>query len=170
MMLPRISPPTNCEVWKLMYERPARILPNCAAKVVPLPSGGSHLPLNVPPTPVANGVETASLGLLSLNGMPKNPQTTGPFVVGVTPGPAWMWAFPKLSFVSAVWEPVTSILKIVAVNVICGIASFNTNVAIPNDAGLGAPVVRVGTVGGFSAPLLKLAKRLMVAASAVAPA
>jgi hypothetical protein len=33
---------------------------------VALPSGESHLPLIVPPTPVAKGVNTTSLGLLSL--------------------------------------------------------------------------------------------------------
>jgi len=71
-----------------MYEWPVRIFGNWAAKVVPFPSGASHLPLIVPPTPVANGVITTSLGLLSLNGDPKNPQTTGPFVVGVTVGAA----------------------------------------------------------------------------------
>ena len=35
---------------------------NCAASVVPLPSGASHLPVNVPPTPPAVGVATASFG------------------------------------------------------------------------------------------------------------
>ena len=58
-----------------------------------------------------------------------------------------------LSFVSAVCVPVKSILKIVAVNVIDVIASLMTKIAVPNDAGRGAPVVSVGTVGGFSAPV-----------------
>ena len=42
----------------------------------------------MPPTPVGNGWKTTSLGLLSLNGVPKNPHTTGPLVVGVTVGAA----------------------------------------------------------------------------------
>ena len=52
--------------------------------MVPLPSGASHLPLNVPPTPLVKGVFDASFGLLSLNGAPKKPQTTGPFTPGAT--------------------------------------------------------------------------------------
>lgn len=57
---------------------------NCAVSVVPLPSGASHLLLIVPLTPVAKGVITTSLGLLSLSGVLKKPHTTGPFVVGWT--------------------------------------------------------------------------------------
>src|SRR6266849_1746016 len=142
-----------------MYARCERMLGNCAASVVPLPSGASHFPLNVPPTPVANGVNTKSLGLLSLNGAPKNPHTTGPLVVGVTAGPAWMCAATRLSFTSAVCEPVTSILKIVAVNVIEVMASLMKKFAVPKDAGRGAPVVKVGTVGGFSWEFVRLAVR-----------
>src|SRR5438046_1633021 len=126
------------------------MLPSCASSVVLLPSGRSHLPLNTPPTPVEKGVTRASLGLLSLNGEPKNPQTTGPFVVGVTKGPAWICATVRLSFGSGVCDPVTSILKIVDEKVIAVIASFKSNVAVPNDAGLGPPVLSVGFVGGFS--------------------
>ena len=55
---------------------------------MPTIPGAVGFPLIVPPTPVANGVKTTSFGLLSLNGVPKNPQTTGPLVVGVTAGPA----------------------------------------------------------------------------------
>src|SRR3982751_2426633 len=92
MIWPRISPVRYWFVWKLMYERPARMFGNCAVSVVPLPSGKSHLPLNVPPTspdPVGNGLTTLSLGLLSLNGVPKNPQTTGALEPGTAVGPAW---------------------------------------------------------------------------------
>src|SRR5918993_2978402 len=91
------------------------MLGSCAASVVLLPSGRSHLPLNTPPTPVAKGVTTASFGLLSLNGAPKNPHTTPALVVGVTVGDAWMCAATRLSFASGVCDPVTSMLKIVAV-------------------------------------------------------
>ena len=49
-----------------------------------------------------------------------------------------------------VWEPVKSMLKIVAENVIAVIASFNVNVAVPNDAGLALPLANVGVAGGFS--------------------
>src|SRR5436190_5902970 len=151
---PRISPPPNCVVWKLMYAWFDRMFGNCAVSVVPLPSFKSHLPLNVPPTPLANGVKMKSLGLLSLNGAPKNPHTTPALVVGVTVGEAWMCAAARLSFTSAVGEPVTSMLKTVAVNVMAVIASFKVNVAVPNDAGLGAPVGNVGTVGGLSCSLV----------------
>src|SRR5262249_43176159 len=136
---------------------------NCAVSVVPLPSGESHLPLNVPPTPVANGVNTKSFGLLSLNGAPKNPHTTPALVVGVTVAEAWMCAAIRLSFTSAVCEPVTSMLKIVAVNVMAVIASFRVKIAVPNDAGLGAPVVNVGTVGGFSWPFVRFANKMVAA-------
>ena len=37
---------------------------SCAVNVVPLPSGRSHLPLNVPPTPDANGAITTSFGVV----------------------------------------------------------------------------------------------------------
>jgi hypothetical protein len=97
---------------------------NCAGRVVPFPSGTSHLPLIVPPTPVLNGVVTTSLGLLSLNGEPKKPQTTPAVPPGTTVGLAWMWAATKLSLVSGLCDPVKSMLKIVAVNVIDVMASF----------------------------------------------
>lgn len=87
-MLPRTSPPGNWLVWKLMYERPSKMFDTCAVKVVLFPSGASHFPLIVPPTPAEKGVTTTSLGLVSLNGTPKNPQATGPFVFRVTLGPA----------------------------------------------------------------------------------
>lgn len=86
---PLVSPPVNCVVWKLIYEFPERILGNCAVSVVPLPSGASHLPVTVPPTPVVNGVTTVSFGLLSLNGAPKKPHTT-PALAVVAVGDAWM--------------------------------------------------------------------------------
>src|SRR5262249_43316027 len=74
---PRISPPWNSSVWKLMYERPARILSTCCASVVPLPSSPSHVPAQVPPTPVAKGVQSnkgaALPELVSLKGAPKKP-------------------------------------------------------------------------------------------------
>ena len=92
-----------------MYEWPVRMFGNCAFSVVLLPSGASHLPLIVPPTPVENGLTTTSLGLLSLNGVPKNPQTTGALVVGVTVGLAWMCAAIRLSLRSGVCPPVKSI-------------------------------------------------------------
>src|SRR6187402_2178986 len=124
------------------------MLASCAVSVVLLPSPISHLPLNVPPTPVAKGVTTASFGLLSLNGAPKKPHTTGPLVVGVTSGPAWMWASPRLSLMSfGVCVPVTSMLKIV----------------VPNDAGRGWPPAVVGTVGGFSLALFRVAERKVCA-------
>src|SRR5689334_9034757 len=86
-MAPRISPPGFWRVWKFMYALPAKILGSCAARVVLLPSGKSHLPVKVPPTPLAKGVTVASFGLLSLKGEPKNPQTTG-FAAGGEFGPA----------------------------------------------------------------------------------
>src|SRR5215213_1077377 len=42
-----------------------------AVRVVLLPSSRSHLLKIVPPTPLANGITTTSLGLVSLNGWPK---------------------------------------------------------------------------------------------------
>src|SRR5687768_15573473 len=142
------------------------MLGNCAVSVVLLPSRASHLPLIVPPTPVEKGVVTTSLGLLSFNGVPKKPQTTGPFVVGVTAGPAWIWAPIKLSLVSAVCVPVKSILNTVAENAMAVMAVFSVKVAVPNDAGLGLPVeVVVGMAGGFSWALVRLAKN-RVSASA----
>src|SRR6187455_3051413 len=140
------------------------VLASCAVSVVLLPSPISHLPLNVPPTPVAKGVTTASFGLLSLNGAPKKPHTTGPLVVGVTAGPAWMWALPRLSLTSfGVCVPVTSMLKIVAVNVMNVDALSMKKLAVPNDAGRGWPPAVVGTVGGFSLALLRVAERKVCA-------
>jgi hypothetical protein len=46
--------------------------------------------------------------------------------------------------------PVKSILNIVAENVSAVIASFNTKVAEPKDAGRAPPVLNVGTTGGDS--------------------
>jgi hypothetical protein len=43
------------------------------------------------------------------------------------------------------------------------IASFRTKLADPNEAGLGAPVEVVGTVGGFSAAFVMLAVRIVAA-------
>src|SRR5712692_303367 len=74
-----------------------------------------------------------------------------------------MWAATRLSLGSAVCEPVKSILKIVAENVRAVIASFRLNVAVPNDAGLGAPVVSVGVVGGFSWELVRVADKMVFA-------
>ena len=76
---PRISPPGSRRVWKLMYDWPARMFGNWAARVVLLPSARSHLLTIVPPTPLANGVTTTSLGLVSLNGRPKKPKRTPAF-------------------------------------------------------------------------------------------
>src|SRR3982751_5542788 len=77
-----------------------------------------------------------------------------------------MCAFRRLSLVSAVCVPVKSILKMVAVNVMAVIAVFNTKSAVPNEAGRGAPVVVVGTVGGFSAALLRSACKIVSARAA----
>jgi len=87
-----------------MYERPARMLGNCAASVVLLPSDKSHVPEHVPPTPVTKAVQSldeAAVGeLASLKGLPKKPQTTGN--VGAEAPPAWMCAALRLSFVPGV--------------------------------------------------------------------
>src|SRR5882672_3225228 len=133
-----------------MYAWPLRIFGNCAVRFVLFPSGKSHFPRIVPPTPVANGVLTTSFGLLSLNGAPKNPQTTEPLVVGVTVGDAWTCAAVRLSLISALCVPVKSMLKIVAEKVIAVFASLIVNVAKPNDSGLKPAVVVVGCVAGFS--------------------
>ena len=49
------------------------MLSNWAESVVLLPSGSSHVPVNVPPTPVVNGIIVGGGegGLLSLNGVSK---------------------------------------------------------------------------------------------------
>src|SRR5262249_18106577 len=54
-------------------------------------------------------------------------------------------------------------LKIVALNVIAVWLSFSTKVAVPNEAGLGAPPTRVGLVGGFSWELVRFAVKTMAA-------
>src|SRR5574341_2552917 len=115
---------------------------NCTASVVPpLPSGAFHVLLNTPPTPVPNGVTMRLSGLLSLSGAPKNPHFTPAFKPGGAG--AWMCAATRLSFVSGVCTPVTSILKIVALNDSSVIASLRTNDAVPNDNGRGAPTLVV---------------------------
>jgi hypothetical protein len=43
------------------------------------------------------------------------------------------------------------------------IASFSSKVAVPNEAGRGAPVVSVGTTGGFSAAFDIVARRIVAA-------
>src|SRR3954470_6485059 len=67
-----------------------------------------------------------------------------------------MCAFVRLSLVSAVCEPVTSMLLMVAVNFIAVCALLNWNLAVPNEAGRAAPVDVVGVVGGTSCPLVRL--------------
>jgi hypothetical protein len=42
----------------------------------------------VPPTPFANGVIVTLFGLLSLNGVPKNPKTTPALLPGTPVAPA----------------------------------------------------------------------------------
>src|SRR3954462_324527 len=74
-----------------------------------------------------------------------------------------MWAADRLSFGSGVWDPVKSILEMVASTVIAVIASFSTKVAVPKDAGLGAPVEVVGTAGGASCELGRVAVRMIAA-------
>jgi hypothetical protein len=54
-------------------------------------------------------------------------------------------------------------LKIVTDIVIAVIASLRTKLAVPNEAGLAAPVAVVGTVGGFSAASVILAVRIVAA-------
>src|SRR4029453_14923981 len=126
-----------------MYERPARMLGNCAASVVPLPSSKSHVPEHVPPTPVAKAVQSlcgfkpAPGELLSLKGLPKKPQTTGN--VGAAAPPAWMCAGTKLSFGPGVLPPRKSMLKTVAVKLNAVPASLRKKSAVPNDNGLGSP-------------------------------
>src|SRR5689334_13880968 len=78
---PRISPPVNWFVWKLIYAWPESRLGSCAVRVVALPSVAFHTLVNVPPTPVANGVTTIVGTIVSLKGEPKKPQTTGAVVV-----------------------------------------------------------------------------------------
>jgi hypothetical protein len=56
----------------------------------------------------------------------------------------------------------------VAENVKAVIASFKSNVAVPNDAGLGPPVVSVGVVGGFSWEFVRFANKMVFAYPLVA--
>src|SRR3954451_12569040 len=78
-----------------------------------------------------------------------------------------MCAFNRLSFASSgVCDPVTSMLKMVAVNVMEVMASLMKNVAVPNDAGRAAPPDVVGTVGGFSCELVRLAVSITLACAA----
>src|SRR4051794_4810150 len=116
-----------------------------AVRVVLLPSLRSHLPVIVPPTPVVEGVTTTSLGLLSLNGEPKKPQTTPAVCGGVKLGSldAWMCAATRLSFTSADWAPGRSIPVTVALIVMEGCAALSTNVAVPDEL-RGTPALVVG--------------------------
>src|SRR5678810_403561 len=68
-----------------------------------------------------------------------------------------MCALVRLSNVSAVCVPVKSMLKTVAVKVIDVCVALIRNVALPNDAGRGAPAAVVGTVGGVSWALVNVA-------------
>src|SRR6476646_4267491 len=72
-----------------------------------------------------------------------------------------MCAAARLSLVSADCEPVKSMLVIVAVKVICVWAAFMLKVAVPNDAGLRAPPVVVGLVGGFSCEFVRFTTKLL---------
>src|SRR6476660_3559807 len=128
----------------------------CAASVVPLPSGASHLSLKEAPTPDPTGVTTWSSGLLSLKGVPKKPQTTPPFTPGWTEAPAWICAATRLSFASAVCAPVTSMLLTVAVIVMAVSAALKTNRAVPYELGRRAAPLKVGLVGGTSCEFVRL--------------
>src|SRR5579871_2706513 len=74
-----------------------------------------------------------------------------------------MCAATRLSFVSTDCVPVKSILKTVAVNVMEVMASLIRKVAVPNEAGRGAPPTSVGLVGGFSPALVRFAVSKMLA-------
>src|SRR3954453_2836226 len=74
-----------------------------------------------------------------------------------------MWARVRSSFWSGVWSPVKSILKMVALKVMAVIASFSTKLAVPKEAGLGAPVEVVGVVGGTSCELVRVADKMTTA-------
>jgi hypothetical protein len=54
-------------------------------------------------------------------------------------------------------------LKTVAENVIEVLAAFSVNVAVPKDAGLAPPVLRVGFVAGFSPELVRVAEKVVCA-------
>src|SRR5437588_1558962 len=132
------------------------MLGNCAARVVLLPSGASHLSVKVAPTPPAVGVTTWSSGLLSLNGLPKKPQTTPPLTPGCTLAPAWICALARLSLVSLVCDPPTSMLLIVAVMLMAVSAALIWNRAVPNERGREPPPAAVGLVGGTSCEFVML--------------
>src|SRR4029450_5278272 len=119
----------------------------------------SHFPVINPPTPEENGKIIMSLGLLSLNGLPKKPHTTGALVVGVRPGIAGMCAATRLSFGSAVCVPVKSMPTTAAKNDMAVMAWFNVKTAAPDEI-LAAPVLVVGTVGGFSCAFVSVASRI----------
>src|SRR6476620_6240665 len=72
-----------------------------------------------------------------------------------------MWAATRLSLVSAVCEPLTSMLEIVAVNVIWVCPAFMLKVAVPKDDGRRAPPVVVGLVGGTSCELVRFTVKLL---------
>src|SRR5258705_2368684 len=81
-----------------------------------------------------------------------------------------MCAAIRLSLTSAVCEPVTSMLKIVAVNVMDVIASLMKKEAVPKDAGRGAPPTSVGFVAGFSCAFVRFATRIVEADTLTATA
>ena len=87
------------------------------------------------------------------------PQTTGPFTPGATDAPAWICAFSRLSFVSAVCEPVKSRLLAVPFMVSAVPAPFKLKRAVPNEAGRRAPPVVVGLVGGTSWEFVRLTSK-----------
>src|SRR6185436_16176976 len=67
-----------------------------------------------------------------------------------------MCAFVRLSFVSAVCEPVKSMLLTVPLTVSDVSAPLNTKRAVPYDAGRRTPPVVVGFVGGDSCEFVML--------------
>src|SRR5256885_13695237 len=87
------------------------------------------------------------------------PQTTGPFTPGATDGPAWICAFARLSFVSAVCEPVKSRLLAVPFIVSAVPGPFKLKRAVPNEADRRAPPVVVGLVGGTSWEFVRLTSK-----------
>src|ERR1041384_4642807 len=74
-----------------------------------------------------------------------------------------MCALVKLSLVSAVCEPVKSILLIVAENVIVvgAVAESILKVAVPKDAGRRAPPEAVGFVGGTSCEFVRFTMKFV---------
>jgi hypothetical protein len=59
-------------------------------------------------------------------------------------------------------------LTTAAENVSAVMASFSVKIAVPKDAGLGAPVLVVGVVGGFSPALVSVARKIVSAKALVA--